>query len=188
LYRLLEHWYLHFVVVYIHLSGGIASLKNKYVPKKIDWMLFIMYTQCVVCKAGTEFLKVIWINFITQWLNYILFHHYWNMSAIKNDNPRYLVVAQANKLNEKQTELKYITLLKYIFKKCASKPRLFPIFKAKLCFKTCVLTWFIIMLMVVVMLTLTKICICCNNNSKTTTKYSSNNNNNNNSIKFNSVY
>jgi hypothetical protein len=35
------------------------------------------------------------------------------MSAIKSDNPWDLVVAWANKLNEKQTELKYITLLKY---------------------------------------------------------------------------
>jgi len=67
--------------VYIYLFGGIASLKNEYVPKKIDWMVFIMYKQYVFCKAGMEFLKVIWINFVTQWvklylLNYIIFHSY----------------------------------------------------------------------------------------------------------------
>ena len=34
------------------------------------------------------------------------------MSAVKRDNACYLLVAQANKLNEKQTELKSITLPK----------------------------------------------------------------------------
>jgi len=56
------------VLVYFYLFGVIASLKNKYVPKKIDWVVFIMYTQSVVCKAGTEFLSVIWINFVIQWV------------------------------------------------------------------------------------------------------------------------
>lgn len=55
------------MLVYIYLFGGIANLKNEYVPKKIDWIVFMMYTQCVVCKAGTEFLEVIWFNFVTQW-------------------------------------------------------------------------------------------------------------------------
>ena len=167
MYRLLEHSYLHFVFVYFYLFGGIASLKNKYVPKKIDCIVFVIYTQCVVCKAGMEFLSVIWNNFVIHCVKLYfipLLLKIWNMSAIKSDNPCYLLVAQANKWNKKQTKLKYITFLK-LTKICISKPRLFPIFIGKLCFKTCVLTWFIIMLKVMAMLTLRKICICCNNNN-----------------------
>ena len=67
MYRLFEHLSAFFVSVYLFV-WGIANLKNDNVPKIIDWIVSIMYTHCVFCKAGTEYLNVIWINFVIQWV------------------------------------------------------------------------------------------------------------------------
>jgi hypothetical protein len=44
----------------------ILTPNNDYFPKKIKLLVFVMERQCVSCEAGTEFLNIIYSNFMLQ--------------------------------------------------------------------------------------------------------------------------